>query len=154
MTFRALLVVLSLLAAAPVAAQVADGPAPGDRLRVRAPSVLGERELVGRFAGRDSMALLLRPRYGAIARVPLASIERLERSPGARRGVRTLVGALAGLAVSTVAVAASDPGSWECGGEFCGLGQSILIVSGATVAGGIVGYTTGRDRWSPVPVPE
>jgi hypothetical protein len=59
--------------------------------------------------------------------------------------VRTLLGALAGLAVSTAAVVASDPGSWDCGGEFCGLGQSILIVSGATVAGGVIGYATYRE---------
>jgi hypothetical protein len=154
MAFRSLLVVLTFLAAAPAAAQVADGPAPGDRLRVHAPGWLGERQLVGRFMGRDSVALLLSPRYAPRARVPLASIERLERSRGPRRGVRTLLGALAGLAVSTAAVAASDPGSWECGSEFCGLGQSILIVGGSTIAGGILGYTTYRERWTEVPVPD
>ena len=154
MTLRSLLVALTLVTAAPAAAQVADGPAPGDRLRVHAPGVLGERVLVGRLAGRDSLALLLRPRYGATARVPLASIERLERSRGPRRGVRTLLGALAGLAVSTAAVVANDPGSWNCGGEFCGLGQSVLIVSGATVAGGVIGYATHRERWTELPVPE
>ena len=152
MAFRSLLVVLTLLAAAPAAAQVADGPTPGDRLRVHAPGSLGERVLVGRFVGRDSAALLLRPRYAPTARVPLASIERLERSRGPRRGVRTLLGALTGLAVSTAAVVASDPGSWDCGGEFCGLGQSILIVGGSTIAGGILGYGTHRERWTQLPV--
>lgn len=153
MAFRSLLLVLTLLAAAPAAAQVAD-PAPGDRLRVHAPGVLGSRDLVGRFVGRDSVALLLRPRYGATARVPLASIERLERSRGAGRGVRTLVGALAGLAVSTAVVVASDPGGWECGGEFCGLAQAVAIVGGAAVAGGITGYATYRERWTELPVRE
>lgn len=147
-TFRLLLVVLTLFAAAPAGAQVQ--ATPGDRLRVHAPGAV----IVGRFAGRDSVALLLEPRYRATTRVPLASIERLERSTGSRRGVRTMLGTLAGLAVSTAAVVASDPGSWDCGGEFCGLGRSILIVSGATVAGGIVGYATHRERWSEVPVPQ
>lgn len=147
MKFRLLLVVLTLFAAAPAAAQVA--AAPGDRLRAHAPGAL----VVGRLVGQDSAALMLRPRYGATARVPLATIERLERSRGPRRGVRTMLGALAGMAVSTAVVVASDPGSWDCGGEFCGLGQSILIVSGATVAGGIIGYATHRERWTEVPVP-
>lgn len=115
MRFRSLLVLLALIVAAPAAAQQTQ---PGDRLRIYAPSI-------PLLAVRDSL--------------PPASIERL-----APRAKRTVLGALAGFAVSTVLVVASDPGSWDCGGEFCGLGQSILIVSGATIAGAIIGYNTGR----------
>lgn len=74
MAGRSLLVILTFLTAAPAAPPGADAPAPGDHLRVHAPGVLGERELVGRFAERDSVALLLRPRYGQPVRGPHASI--------------------------------------------------------------------------------
>jgi hypothetical protein len=118
MSFRSLLVLLALVLAVPAAAQQTHTA--GDRLRVYAPSVPIDREAVGR---RDSVTLSLQPSLAA-------------------RGKRTLLGAVAGFAVSTVVVVASDPGSWDCGGEFCGLGQSILIVSGATIAGAIIGYIT------------
>ncbi|HEX8360529.1 MAG TPA: hypothetical protein VF613_10490 [Longimicrobium sp.] len=120
MSFRSLLVLLALITAAPAAAQQRH-PNAGDRLRIHTPHVFVES------VRRDSVSLVLQPANGR-----------------ATRGGRALLGALAGFVVSTVAVAASDPGSWDCGGEFCGLGESILIVSGATIAGAIIGYRTGR----------
>ena len=148
---RPLLLVFAVLYALPVGAQELP-PARGDRLRVSAPSLFDRRAIIGQLLERDDAFLLLRPSNGPSVRVPLSSIERLERSRGSHRGTATLIGGLAGLVASTIAVVASDPGSWDCGGEFCGLGLSFALIAGASTAGAVIGYTTAREQWVALPV--
>jgi hypothetical protein len=143
---RYLFFILAILAATPIRAQQEAPLAPGDRLRI----VAHDRAYVGRLIERDSASLLLGSRYDRTTRLSLASIDRVQRSRGSQRRTVTVLSALAGFAVSTFAVVASEPGNWRCGGEFCGLGLGLGIIGGATVGIGVAGYATYEEPWTEV----
>ncbi|KPK78488.1 MAG: hypothetical protein AMS25_15105 [Gemmatimonas sp. SM23_52] len=147
---------LVLVASADVLAQQARPVAPGDRLRITAPSIVGER-LVGTVAELRPDALVLEPEDQLEAvLVPLAAVNKLElsRSKASNVGRGALAGGLFGAGVGlVVGIAALGE---EGGGLDIGVGE---LISGALVLGGfgaamgmLLEATAALERWETVPL--
>jgi hypothetical protein len=171
---RTLFPAVLALAASPVLAEVAPPAAPGERVRVRLLDEHGARAVVtGRLLRTDPDSLTVQPPKGAPVTLPLARLERLERSLGRRsRGRGALHGAAFGLAGGMVVgasaglLAGSDArpaacdapqgdGAWlnaiACGIRFsaaekAGIGAVAIGAVGA-VTGGVVGAIAPGERW-------
>jgi hypothetical protein len=143
--------VAALVVAAPftLLAQQESLLAPGERVRVTAPSI-GVHERVCTFSAlrRDTALVMDR---GTLLALPLASVTKLEVSRG--RGSRAGKGAVIGLLVGTGAGAAL--GVIDLAGEdevaeylfvfYAGLGGGVGALLGA-----VLGAVSRVDRWEPV----
>jgi len=146
---------LAVLPLAPLAAQSTAPPVPpGARVRVRVDSPPPPRTVIGTVRTIDADTLALAPSGGgAVERVPLTAIDRLEVSRG--RGVvasHVLIGALAGAAVGGLLGGAGS----SCGGDqWCSLFRG-LAVTGGVALGGLVGAGVGAlikgEKWRTVPL--
>lgn len=140
--------------------------APGDRVRVTAPSMDLEKG-VGTVAALETDTLVVNTGERADAlEVPLADVTKLEvhRGQKSRTGRGALigagVGALAGVATVAIACASTTGGCdfSESGGsdELSDLAVATALVLMGTVVGAgvgaIIGLATRVDRWQAVPL--
>lgn len=129
------LVITFLAAFAPAALRAQAGVQPDTRVRIL--PIVGDTRIRGTMVTLDSASLLIEPRPNAeSARIPLATMERLEASRGGRASttaggvIGALVGAGAGLGAALL-----------LGGDceyVCGAAQV-----GSAVIGGAVGLVVG-----------
>jgi hypothetical protein len=143
-----------------VRAQTVEAPAPGDRVRVTAPSVGINRRPAHLVTRRgDTLHLLLRGGPDTVA-IPVSAITRLEVSRGTHRpwARNGLVGLVAGAALGVVGAAMFVEDRQNCEGiGLCGEEKGFAmfgmgLVGGITggVVGVIVGASRPVDRWAPV----
>jgi hypothetical protein len=157
-----LAIVAALLAPTSVArAQAVGAPAPGDRVRVTAPSIAIDRraaQLVARDG--DTLHLLFPGGANAVA-VPASAITQLEVSRGTYRPVAHH--GLAGLAVGATlgVVIGMFENTKGCGqqlGFSCGEERSMAMFAMGVIGGavgGVVGIMVGSapvERWQPAPL--
>jgi hypothetical protein len=148
--------VLLLAPSVDVLAQRARPVAPGDRVRITAPSIVGER-LVGTLAELRPEALLLEPEDSVEAvLLPLAAVNKLElsRGKGSKIGRGALAGGLFGAGVGlVVGIAALGE---DGGGFHIGVGE---VIRGTLVLGGLgagmgmlLEVAAPGERWETVPL--
>lgn len=135
---------------------LAQGLEPGHRIRVTAPSVLGERQ-VGQLVWVDVDSLVLASEAGTAPQrwvFPPESITRLEASQGrhGHPGRGFLIGAGVGLIGGLMGISGEGTctGSGNYG-ELC-----AMLVVGSTLGGGLLGLLIGAaartERWVSIPV--
>lgn len=125
-------------------------PAPGSRIRVTAPGVLGKR-VVGQFVAVDADTLRVQPQGTTEAvEVPRAAITRLELSSRpSRRGKGAGLGFLVGLGAAVAIGASADDDCWLCFSKpTTGLLAGVLTVPLGTLLG--VALAPG-ERWETYP---
>lgn len=173
---KKLIAVAVFAAAAPAWAATAAEPVVGERVRARIQNGDGSRMWVtGRLMEADAGSLMVQPAKGEPVMVPLARVERFDRSRGRRSGGKgALRGAAFGLASGAVLGAAvgalgtdtspspacqtppSGDAQWmeaiACGlsggsrGEGAALGAVLVGATGAVV-GAVVGGIAPGERW-------
>jgi hypothetical protein len=143
--------VAALVVAAPftLLAQQQSLLAPGDRVRVTAPSI-GVHEQVCTFSAlrRDTAVVM---EGGRLLALPLASVTKLEVYRGRRS--RAGKGAVTGLLVGTgagVLLGVLDLAQEEGGAEYVLLGWAGLGGGAGALLGALVGAVIRADRWEPV----
>jgi hypothetical protein len=124
------------------------------RVRVSAPSLVGER-VVGRVAAVDSSHLQLSVTpLGTIVAIPYQAITEVRASRGRDRSRSAKRGALIGVGLGTYFFATTYPEIRE--GDYFGLGFiAVSLVSFAITpgAGAIVGYAVAPEQWEPRRIP-
>ncbi len=128
----------------------------GDRVRLR---MTGERHLLtGKVLEIDGAALVIaRGREGAVLRVPLASLDRLEVARGRRN--RAALGAAIGF-VPGALYAAAVVGALGCEEQVRCTKVGPMLVSGLVggaatgTLGALIGLAIRTDRWQAVPLGE
>lgn len=152
-------VAVPLASLAPAGAVTLPGGVPGGALvRVRGPAA---RPVVGRVVGVRGDSLVLRGRGDrAETAVALAEVRTLEIGAGRARTASTLRGAAVGAAVGAAAIGAiayRNGRRDEFLVENGEVGRNVLWAAGlggaplGAVAGGIVGYGIGTERWVLLP---
>jgi hypothetical protein len=141
-----LVAALVLIASVDLFAQQEPPVAPGDRVRVTAPTIDPD-PFVGTFVsmGADTCVLLVEGRAEALA-LPFASVTSLEVSRG--RKSYALAGAGIGLAAGAVVGVAIASGTEE--GEYEGLARFVSVAGGTgigLVIGTVVGASIKTERW-------
>jgi hypothetical protein len=147
---RATLLALVVQLVSPGVAQAQEqetllGPAPGDHVRLRAPSV-SARRLIGSVLEADAGGIRLKLEdQKEPLEVPLSAVTRLEIGRGRRSLARE--GALIGAAIVVV-----PWGAWavaECAGE-C-MGEALvgvgLVAATSALLGALVGTVFKTERW-------
>ena len=147
---RSFLAALMLLAPAAGSAQAVPTVEPGTRVRVTLAGPTLRRE-IGTWKALTDTTLQLDTGANPIA-IPLAVIERIERSAGRRR---SLAGGIAGFVIGAAAGgAAGCLANRDDYGVFCGGQSDTKVVAGAAigaVAGAALGAVLfGGERWTAV----
>lgn len=149
------LLLLGLVVPTPLAAQAANGLAPGSRIRVAAPTVTDARA-AGSLDSIDAAALHLTLQDGGRLTVPRRAVESIEVSTGRRshwvRGAG--IGALVGLAFSgTLAIVGANQGDSELTSLDNAMYGAFIVITtaGSAVVGGITGAFIRTEQWEPVP---
>ena len=147
---RSLIPVVLLLTPAAASAQSAPRLEPGTRVRITLASPTLRRE-TGTVQALTDTTLQLSSGSASVA-IPLARIERIERSAGRRR---SLPGGIAGFVVGAAAGGAVGClANSDDYGVFCG-GQSDTKVAVGAAVGGIAGAALGAvlfggERWTAI----
>ena len=150
---------MQLLTATPLAAFQAQLK-PGTRIRVTSDSG-SPRDRIGMLVSMDSDSLHFRTaKDSSLTSVATGSLVRLELSKGrksnAGRGafIGALVGVGSGLLLGILASAEEDGSDsyYDVGPEDVFAATALLGAAGAGV-GALIGATSHRDRWEPVPLP-
>lgn len=148
--------------AAPVPAQRNDSLQVGVRYRVTLPEFAGRpgpqfrqsRWLTGELVGRHADSLVLRPHptTGTVS-VPLASVDRLERSRGVSRATSAFEGAVGGALAGALFGAIAygiDSRDSEFNSRWEAIGTSAAFTAGV---GLVVGLLFPSERWKRVDTP-
>lgn len=123
-------------------------PAPGDRVRLIAPSVV-EGEVMGEVQEISREELLLRVRSEEELLVPVDALRSLAIQQGTRRRVKE--GALIGLGTGAAAVGAIVAAEGGCGGD--SMCESVIgwvagiFVGGGALVGTLVGLLFETEVW-------
>ncbi len=151
-----LVVAFALAAPVNLFAQQQAPVAPGDRVRVTAPT-LAPKRLVGTVVemGADTCLLALEGHAAPVA-LPLASVTIVEVSRGMKSNV--VKGALIGGAVSGgivlglgLAAQGDDSGWFEVTAGDVAIATAVFGAVGAVI-GGIIGAASSGERWQEVPL--
>lgn len=155
MRHAVLLVVMVLACSGAAAAQEAQLPEPGTRVRVTtATGDAAQTRVVGTLLELTPDHVVIRPRRNSDAEVvlPRGTVARLEVSErGRRRWLRGLgFGALGGaVAGGVLGVSLDVDGNDLAGGDALMIGAAFGMVGGAVI-GTVAGATTNTDRWHDV----
>ena len=126
----------------------------GDRVRVRA-----NDEYVGTLLQADSSRLLLqRPDAPDTIAIPMAEVDQVAvfggRHSAAGYGAKlgAVIGGTLGLAAGIGAQCSVNGDSFICGGPELIVGGVFFGALFGAVPGALIGSTTHRERWDPVPL--
>ena len=138
-----------LLAASTAAAQTATpiGVSVGQRVRVQAPTIFGDKRK-GDVFGPVADTLFLKRRE-AVEAVPVSAITSLEVSRGRQRWLWGFLGATAGFfAGGLLGAQTYDTGESDIDGILASIAGAAI----GTVSGAIVGAVAAPERWKKIPV--
>jgi hypothetical protein len=151
-----LLALMTLVAPVSSGAQDTLPLAPGARVRVSAPDLIGPGALIATVVAMRRDTLVLRTATGDAPpwTLPLERAEWLEVSRGrrGRGGQGALIGLLTGVAVGGLLGAALSGGEDN---PLQGAAVGIAVGGGLVgfVVGGVIGSKSRGERWEPVPLP-
>ena len=155
-----LMAALALTVPVDLSAQQDGRIAPGDRVRIAAPGLKGDR-LTGSVLrlGSDSVVLAIKNRAEPLS-LPFAGLTQFEVSSGkkSRFGLGLGIGLFAGT-ITGLAVGAYIGSEMDCGiTQFCYPPGTVALLGGlaggaaGALIGGIIGALSVSERWEEVPL--